>query len=137
MPKSRIGQCLKFRLRQQLFALKEFCMENRFSDIFKTTNVTKLIKGILKSSYRILQVTSKCKTLKQPAYFKQSNWQNFDYIQGKVANPNFLGSPQKSLKTSQHLHQLIHPLRNTSPLKKFKNCLFGIFLFKMKIVVTF
>ena len=69
MPKNRIGQFLKFHLRQQLFALKEFCMENRLSDIFKTTNVTKLTKAILKSSYRILQVTSKCKILKQPAYF--------------------------------------------------------------------
>ena len=43
-------------------------METRLSNIFKTTNVTKLTKVILESSYRVLQVTSKWKTLKQPVY---------------------------------------------------------------------
>ena len=38
----------KFCLRQQLFPFKEFCMEKRLSNIFKTTNVRKLIKAILK-----------------------------------------------------------------------------------------
>ena len=44
-------------------------METTLSNIFKTTNVTKLTKYILGSSYRVLQVTSKWKTLKQPVYF--------------------------------------------------------------------
>ena len=44
-------------------------METRLSKIFKTTNVTKLTKVIQESSYRVLQVTSKYKTLKQPVYF--------------------------------------------------------------------
>ena len=44
-------------------------MENRLSNIFKTTNVTKLTKDNLKSSYRDLQVTSKWKTLKPRVYF--------------------------------------------------------------------
>ena len=44
-------------------------METTFSNIFKTTNITKLTKTNLKSSYRILQVTFKWKTLKQPVYF--------------------------------------------------------------------
>ena len=44
-------------------------MEKRLSNIFKTTNVTKLTKAILKSSYRVLQITSKWKTLKQPVHF--------------------------------------------------------------------
>ena len=34
---------------------EEFCMKKRFSNIFKTKNVTKLNKVILKSCYRILQ----------------------------------------------------------------------------------
>ena len=51
----------KFRLRQQLLAFKEFCMEKRLSNIFKTTNVTKLMKTIPQSSYRVLQVKSKSK----------------------------------------------------------------------------
>ena len=38
----------KFCLRQQLLPFKEFCMEKRLSNIFKTTNVRKLIKAILK-----------------------------------------------------------------------------------------
>ena len=60
---------LKFRVRQQLFAFKQFCMEKRFPNIFKTTNVTTLTNTILKSSYVVLQVTYKWKTLKQPVYF--------------------------------------------------------------------
>ena len=44
-------------------------MERRLSNIFKTTNVTKLTKTILKSSYRVLQITSKWKKLKQPVHF--------------------------------------------------------------------
>ena len=70
----------KFCLRQQIFAFKEFCMETRFSNIFKTTNVTKLTKVILGSSYRVLQVTSKWKTLKQLAYFLRAVqfWPTFD-----------------------------------------------------------
>ena len=44
-------------------------METRLSNIFKITNVTNLTKVIQESSYRVLQVTSKQKTLKQPVYF--------------------------------------------------------------------
>ena len=44
-------------------------METRLSNIFKTANVTNLIKVIQQNSYRVLQVTSKWKTLKQPVYF--------------------------------------------------------------------
>ena len=55
-------------------------MEKRLSYIFKTTNVTNLTKAILKSSYRVLQVTSKWKTLKQPVYFLRAAefWPTFD-----------------------------------------------------------
>ena len=44
-------------------------METRLFNIFKTTNVTNLAKVIQESPYRVLQVTSKSKTLKQSAYF--------------------------------------------------------------------
>ena len=54
--KERSG--LKFRLRRQLFAFEELCMEKRLSNIYKTTNVTKMTKGILKSCYRVLQESS-------------------------------------------------------------------------------
>ena len=64
-----MGQFSKFSLRQQLFAFKEFCMETRLYNIFKTRNVTKLTKTFLESSYRVLQVAAKCKTLKQPVHF--------------------------------------------------------------------
>ena len=56
-------------LPQQLYAFKEFCMETRLPSIFKTTNATNLTKVIQQNSYRVLQVTSKWKTLKQPVYF--------------------------------------------------------------------
>ena len=39
--------------------IKEFGIETRLSNIFKTTNVTNLTKVIQESSYRVLQVTSK------------------------------------------------------------------------------
>ena len=42
----------------KLFEFKEFCMETRLSNIFKTTDVTKLTKGIQRNSYKVLQVTS-------------------------------------------------------------------------------
>ena len=57
----------KVCLRQQLF--KEFCMEKRLLNIFTTANITKLIKSILESSYKVLQVTFKWKSLKQSVYF--------------------------------------------------------------------
>ena len=41
-------------------------METRLFSISKTTNVTNLTKVIQQNSYRVLQVTSKWKTLKQP-----------------------------------------------------------------------
>ena len=44
-------------------------METRLSNIFKSTNVTNLAKIIQESSYRVAQVTSKWKTLKQSVYF--------------------------------------------------------------------
>ena len=51
-------KCSKFRLHQQLFAFKEFYIEKRLSNIFKTVNddiFTKLTKTILKRSYRAPQ----------------------------------------------------------------------------------
>ena len=55
-------------------------METRLSNIFKTTNVTNLTKVIQQNSYRVLQVTSKWKTLKQPVYFLKAVefWPTFD-----------------------------------------------------------
>ena len=44
-------------------------MEKRLSNIFETTNVTKLTKAILKGFYGALQVASKWKILKQRDYF--------------------------------------------------------------------
>ena len=48
---SNVGQFLKFCLRQQLYAFKEFRMETRLLIISKTTTAKKFIKTILKSSY--------------------------------------------------------------------------------------
>ena len=55
-------------------------METRLSNIFKTTNVTKLTKVILESFYGVLQVTSKWKTPKQPLYLLKAVefWPTFD-----------------------------------------------------------
>ena len=55
-------------------------METRLSNIFKTTNVTNLTKVIQQNSYRLLQVASKWKTLKQPVYFLKAVefWPTYD-----------------------------------------------------------
>ena len=55
-------------------------MEKKLSNTFKTTNVTKMTKAIIRSSYRVLQVTSKWKTLRQPVYFVRAVefWSTFD-----------------------------------------------------------
>ena len=55
-------------------------METRLSNIFKTTSVTNLTKVIQQNSYRVLQVISKWKTLKQPVYFLKAVevWPTFD-----------------------------------------------------------
>ena len=55
-------------------------METRLFNIFKTTNVMSLTKVFQQNSYRVLQVTSKWKTLKQPVYFLKAVefWPTFD-----------------------------------------------------------
>ena len=116
-----LEQFWKFCLRQQLFALKELCMEKRLPNIFKTTNVSNLTKVIQESSYRVLKVTSRLpfKGSWVLLYFWHSNWHYFGYISGKVGKPHFLENLQKSLKTRQHSYQLGHPLRN-GPLEIWK-----------------
>ena len=47
-----------------VICIQRFCMETRLSNILKTTNVTNLAKVIQENSSRVLQVTSKSKTLK-------------------------------------------------------------------------
>ena len=53
-------------------------------------------------------------------FFWHSNWHYFGYTVVKVAKPHFLESPQKSIKTHEHLYQYCHPLRNNDPLKIWK-----------------
>ena len=53
----------------KILLLKKFSMETRLSNIFKFTNVRELIKAILKSSPKLLQVICKWRKIKQPVYF--------------------------------------------------------------------
>ena len=53
----------------KILLLKKFPMETRLSNIFKFTNVRELIKAILKSSPKLLQVICKWRKIKQPVYF--------------------------------------------------------------------
>ena len=61
---------MKFCLRQQLFAFKEFCIEMRLPNIIKTTDVTNFTKAILKSSYIVLKVVENTKSVR--LFFKGS-----------------------------------------------------------------
>ena len=85
-----------FLIKTILYETKNILfMAKRFSNIFKTTNVTKLTKTILKSSYRVQEVTSKWKPLKQPVYFLRSVefWPTFD-IQISITLAIFLENLQ-------------------------------------------
>ena len=82
-------------------------METRLSNIFKTTNIVNLAKVIQESPYRVLQVASKSKTLKQAIYFSKAVefCPTFDIqldITLATFREKFLESPEKSLKTRQH-----------------------------------
>ena len=74
-------------------------MEKRLFNILKTRNVTKLTKAILKNFDRVLLVTLKWKTLKEPTYFLRAVefWSTFDIqicitlaiLWGKLLNYTF------------------------------------------------
>ena len=99
-------------------------METRLSNIFKTTNVMKFFQ---QSFYRILQVKSKWKTVKQPFYFLKGVgfWPTFGIqfditlavFREKLQNHTF----QKAYR-SLSKHPNIHINRTTSPLKIWKIC---------------
>ena len=82
-------------------------METRLYNIFKTINVTNLTKVIQQNSYRVLQVTSKWKTLKQLVYFLKAVefWPIFDIhidITLAIFPENTFSKAHKSLKARQH-----------------------------------
>ena len=124
-------------MHQQVFVFKNFCMETRFSNIFKTTNVANFTKVILKSSYRLLQVTPKWKTPKQFTYFLQvvEFRSTFDirHVPGKVAKPYFCRSLSKytNIHTNRATHYKIKIL-----WKYEKPVFFGGSFFKTKIAET-
>ena len=64
-------------------------------------------------------------------YFWHSNCHNFDYILGKVAKLSF-HKAHRSLSKQANVHINRPPLRNTGPLKKWKNVFWRLF-FKIKI----
>ena len=105
-------------------------MKKRFSNTFKTTNVTKLTKAILKSFYRVLQITSKWKTRTKTtcqffkgcwilAYFWQANYHNFGYILGKVAQIHFLKKPTQNTPTFISIEPPITKLRSFKNIKNW------------------
>ena len=53
--KDYVRRFLKFCLRQQLFAFKEFCMETRLFNIFKTTNVAIFYVRSMEEIFRYLK----------------------------------------------------------------------------------
>ena len=72
-------------------------METKMSNMFKTTT-SQIWQRSFKKSYRVLQVTSKSKTLKQSVYFLKAVefCPTVDIqidISEKVAKPHFLEGP--------------------------------------------
>ena len=110
----------------KLCAFKEFCVETRLSNIFKTTNVTNSTKVIQQSSYSVLQVTSKWKTLKQLACFLKVV--EFDLLFtfkltllwlyfGKSCKTTFFRKPTEVSQNTLTFISIGCPLRNNSSLK--------------------
>ena len=95
--------------------LKRFSWKRRDCPVSSKMQILRSCKVILENSFRVLKVTSKWKTLKQPVYFLRAVyfWPTFDiqiditfgYILEKIAKLHFLESPQ-------HSYQWGHPLRN-------------------------
>ena len=113
---NQVEQFSEFCLRQQLFAFKEFYMETRQYNIFKTTNFPNFTKAILKSSYRALKVLFKQKTLKQPVYLLKAFefCSTFD-IQIDITLAIF------RKKLQNHTFQKAHRSRNGQPNMLFLN----------------
>ena len=110
-------------------------METRLSNIFKTTNVTNLTKVIQQNSYRVLQVTSKWKTLKQPVYFLKAIefWPTFDiqvYITLAIFREKLQTTPfRKSIEVSQNASTFISiglPITKYKPFKNIRNLCFFV-----------
>ena len=121
-------------------------METNFSNIFKITNVTNLTKVIQEKSYRVLQVTSKQKTLKQHVYFLKvvDFCSTFD-TQIDITLAIFQESCKTTLfrkptEVSQNTPTFISigpPITKSRPFKNMQNlCFFGGSFFK-KILQTF
>ena len=77
---------LNFAYVSSCMHLENFAWKRDCPIIFKTTNVTKLAEAILNPSYRVLQVTSKWKALKQLVYFLKTVefWPTFNIQIGIV-----------------------------------------------------
>ena len=141
--KIKVGQLWKFCLRQQLFVFKEFCMETRLSNIFKSTNVTNLAKVIQESPYRVLQVTFRQKTLKESVYFlKIVEFCPIFDIQIDITSTIFREQLQNHTFQKAHRslskHTNIYINRAThyevTAFKNMKNlCFFGGYFFQKKI----
>ena len=93
-------------------------METRLSNIFKTINVTKLTKTFLESSYRVLQVTTKCKTLKRSVFLRAIEFWATLYIQIDTALAIFWEKLQNYIFQKAHKslskHTNIHTNRATN-----------------------
>ena len=119
-----LEQFCELRLRQQLFAFKEFCMEMRLSNIFKTTNISKLIKAILENSHRVLQ---------DPVYFLRAvefcatfDIQiaiNFSIFWEKLQSCTFQKA-HRSLSKHANIHINRAPITKKRPFEKIKNLSF-------------
>ena len=136
--KGRFEQFSKFCLRQQWVVVKEFWMEKILSNIVKTANIMKLTKIIQESSYRVLQVTSKWKTLKQPVYvFKAFEfWPTFDIqidtvlaiFWGMFQNDTNYRKPTEVTQNTPTFISIDHTLWNKGSYKNEKICVFlGLF----------
>ena len=108
-------------------------METRLSNIFKTTNFTNLTKVIQQNSYRVLQVTSKWKTLKQPVYFLKA----VEYF-GKSCKTTLFRKPTEVSQNKPTFISIGPHITKSQPYKNMKNLwVFLAIPFSKKGLLTF
>ena len=87
MTVSYAGQILKFCLRQQLFPFKKVCMETRFSNILKTTNVMNLAK-VIKENPKI--ENNKTIPLHLAAPFGKKYCRHLEFLMNQIFGQRFI-----------------------------------------------
>ena len=114
---------------------QRFLHKNQIAQYLQTTNTKTLIKVILESSQKLLQIPSETSALRQPiqfftgrsilSYFLRLSCYNFHIALTKSIKLNFFKKiALQPLKTGQNSDSYGNPARNNGSLKYFRKYFF-------------